>query len=139
MTLTREGARQDVAVEAKGQKIAGFGMGLETLSADLTATDLTRHPALSGSLEARDARIGGETITRLRLDAKGAPEASDVTLTALARGIDLEARGACRSIGPLRIDLSKLDARRGRTRIGLAGPATITIEDGEAPRSGTSP
>jgi len=132
VTFSREGARQDVAVAAKGQKIAGFGMGLEMISADLTATDLTRHPAFSGSVEAREARIGGETITRLRLDAQGAAEASDVTLTAQARGIDLEARGLVVPSAPFRLDLTKLDARRGGTRIGLAGPATIAIAEGSA-------
>jgi translocation and assembly module TamB len=132
VTFTREGGRQDAVMAANGQRIAGFGVGLEQISADLTATDLTRHPVLSGSAEVRDARIGGETVERLRLDAKGAPDASDVIVTATARGVDLESRGRVVAAEPIRLELTQFDVARGRTRIGLAGPATLTIEDGGA-------
>ncbi len=132
VTFTRSGARQDVAVVAEGRKLAGFGTSVETFSADLNATGVTERPAVSGTLEAREARIGGETITRLRLDAKRAPDASDVTLTASARGIDLVAGGRIFPAEPIRLELTKFDAVRGRTRLGLAGPATFTIEEGGA-------
>jgi translocation and assembly module TamB len=93
LTFTRDSARQAIAVEAKGLRLAGFGMGLEKLSADLTATDLYQRPTVTGSAELSDARIGSKTIKRLRLDSKGTAEASDVTLTASAQGVDVEASG----------------------------------------------
>lgn len=131
-TFTRESGRQDIVLRAEGRKLEGLGMGLEALDADVTATDVTRRPALSGSAEAREVRIGGETITRLGLDAKGAPDASDVTLTASARGIEFAAAGRVVRAEPIRLELAKFDAMRGRTRIGLAGPATFTVQDGGA-------
>jgi translocation and assembly module TamB len=129
LTFTRDSARQAIAVEAKGLRLAGFGMGLEKLSADLTATDLYQRPTVTGSAELSDARIGSKTIKRLRLDSKGTAEASDVTLTASAQGVDVEANGRVISATSVRLDLANLDARRGSTRIGLAEPATITHED----------
>jgi autotransporter translocation and assembly factor TamB len=129
LAFTRDGGRQAISIEATGQRLAGFGMGLEKLSADLTATDLYRQPALTGSAELVAARFSGQTITRLRLDMKGAYETTDVKLTAAAQGTNVEARGRIVSTNPVRLDLSKLDARRGSTRIGLAEPATITHED----------
>jgi translocation and assembly module TamB len=129
LTFTRDSARQAIAVEAKGLRLAGFGMGLEKLSADLTATDLYQRPTVTGSAELSDARIGSKTIKRLRLDSKGTAEASDVTLTASAQGVDVEASGRVISATSVRLDLANLDARRGSTRIGLAEPATITHED----------
>jgi translocation and assembly module TamB len=129
VTLERDGERQDVALAAKGERIAGFGMGLERLAADLAVSDLYRHPAVSGTIEVREARVASEVIGRLRLEAKGTPQASDVTLSATARGVDLDARGRVIPAEVMRVDLTKLDASRGRTRIGLAGPATVTIED----------
>lgn len=130
VTFDRSGPRQDLAIKAEGRKISGFGMGLDKVSADLTATDVTAHPVLSGFIEALQARVAGETIERIRLEAKAAAEGSDVTLTAAARDIGVEARGRVIPAEPVRIDLSKLDARRGRTRVGLAAPTTITILDG---------
>jgi autotransporter translocation and assembly factor TamB len=65
LTLTRDGSRQNVALAAKFQKLAGFGMGIEKLSADLTASDLYQRPAVTGFAEVAGARIGGETIKRL--------------------------------------------------------------------------
>jgi translocation and assembly module TamB len=129
LAFTRDGGRQAISIEATGQRLAGFGMGLAKLSAHLAATDVYQQPAVTGSAEVSEARIGSETIKRLRLDAKGTSGASDVTLTASMRGIDAEARGRIVSSNPVQLDLSKLDARRGSTRIGLAGPALFTRED----------
>ncbi|HTV32239.1 MAG TPA: translocation/assembly module TamB domain-containing protein [Methylocella sp.] len=132
LTFSGDESRQNVTLLAKGEKLAGFGMGLEKLSADLSATDLYQRSSLTGSVEAAEARIGSQTITRLRLDVKGvASGATDVNLTALTQGVDIEASGRVDSPSPIRLDLSKLDARRGGTRIGLARPATITHENGQ--------
>lgn len=132
VTFSGAGGRQDLGLEAEGTKISGFGSGAEKLSAHLNVTDLYRRPLLSGSAEALEARVGGQPITRLRLDAKGGADGSDVTLAAVARGIDLEARGRLVPSDPVRIELSKFDARRGPARISLERAATITIEDGGA-------
>jgi translocation and assembly module TamB len=129
LTFTRDGGRQGISIAATGRRVAGFGMGFAKLSADLTATDVYQRPAVTGSAEVSEAPIGSETIKRLRLDAKGAAGASDVTLTASMRGIDAEARGRIVSSNLVQLDLSELDARRGSTRIGLAGPASFTRED----------
>jgi translocation and assembly module TamB len=127
LNFTRSGSRQDLAIEGRGATISGFGSGVEKLSVALTGTDLYRHPAVSGSVDATGIKVGGEAIERLRLDATEVPGASDFTLTALARGIDVEARGRMVPADPVRIDLAKLDARRGRTRIRLGRPASFLI------------
>ncbi|MCL2385158.1 MAG: translocation/assembly module TamB domain-containing protein, partial [Alphaproteobacteria bacterium] len=129
LTFSREDSRQDITLTAKGQKLAGFGMGLDKLSADLTATDLFQRPSVTGFAEAVAVRVGGQTITRLRLDAKGASGATNVKLTALAQGVDVKASGRVDSSTPLRVDLSELDAHRGGTRVVLAAPATIIREN----------
>lgn len=132
VTLARKEQRQDIAIKADGQKVEAFGIGVRQLAADLAILDLYERPMISGKASADDARIGSETISKLRLDAQGGAGASDITLTALARGINLDAKARAIASDPFRIDLSKLDAKRGRTRIGLAGPATIIIKDGGA-------
>lgn len=132
VTLARKEQRQDIAIKADGKRIEAFGIGLRQLAADLTILDLYERPMISGKASTDDARIGTETISKLRLDAQGSGGASDITLTALAREISLEAKARAIASDPFRIDLSKLDAKRGRTRIGLAGPATIIVKDGGA-------
>jgi translocation and assembly module TamB len=49
-------------------------------------TDVYRRPVIAGSLAVDEARIGGETVSRVRLNANGGVDASDITLTATARG-----------------------------------------------------
>ena len=129
VTLDHAEERQDAAIKAEARGVEAGAIGLDKLSADLALTDIYRHPVIAGSVMADQARIGGETISRIRLNAKGTPEASDVTVTAAARGLDLNAAVRVLPADPIRIELSRFDAARGRDRIGLAGPASIIFED----------
>ncbi|ACK51540.1 protein of unknown function DUF490 [Methylocella silvestris BL2] len=131
-SFSHDGGRQDVALKASGKQVAAFDVALERLAADLAVADLYRRPALSGSLSADQARIAGETISRIRFDAKPSGEASDITLLANARGFDFSGRAKLIDADPVRIELSKLDITRDRGRIGLAGPATIIVRDAGA-------
>ena len=101
VTLTHADARQDAAIKANGQRIEAFGVSLDKLAADLALTDVYRRPVIAGSLAVDEARIGGETVSRVRLNAKGGVDASDITLTATARGLNLDAR-ARMSFQPIR-------------------------------------
>ena len=132
VTLTHADVRQDAAIKANGQRIEAFGVGLDKLAADLVLIDVYRRPVIAGSLAVDEARIGGETVSRVRLNAKGGVDASDITLTATARGLNLDARARVVPADPIRIEITKFDATRGRSRIGLAGPATVVIKDGGA-------
>jgi len=132
VTLTHADARQDAAIKANGQRIEAFGVSLEKLAADLALTDVYRRPVLAGSLAVDEARIGGETVSRVRLNARGGVDATDITLTATARGLNLDARARVVPADPIRIEITKFDATRVRSRIGLAGAATVVIEDGGA-------
>ncbi|WP_395666489.1 translocation/assembly module TamB domain-containing protein [Methylocella sp.] len=124
--------RQDATLKAAGQGISGFDVTLRRVSADLAATDLYRSPRVSGQALIDEAKVAGETISRVRLDARPQNGASDVTLSALARGFTLDARAAVAAQTPLRVDFSRLDVTRGRDRVSLAGPASVTIQDGGA-------
>ena len=131
VSLTHDGARQDAAVKAKAQRIGAFGLKLDALDADLALTDIYRRPVIAGSLSVDEARIGGQTISRVRLNAKGAAEASNFTLSAAASGFNLDARGTLVASDPVRLEIFKFDATRGRDKISLAAPATVIIrEDG---------
>jgi translocation and assembly module TamB len=132
VTLARTQERQDIAIKADGKKIEAFGVGIRQFATDLSIHDLYERPVISGKASADEARIGTETISRIRLDAQESEGASDITLTALAREINLDAKMRAIASDPFRIELSKLDAKRGRTHIGLAGPATIIVKDGGA-------
>ena len=76
--------------------------------------------------------MAGEEVARVRLDAKGSPDASDLTLAANARGFDLDARARLIPGDRTRIEITKLDARRGKERIGLAEPAAVVLVPGGA-------
>lgn len=72
---------------------------------------------------------GSETIEAIRLDAKPAPDGSDLVLQARARGFALD--GAARLVPAAhpRLDLSRFSAVRVADRLTLAGPATVTVKD----------
>ena len=95
-------------------------------------TDIYRHPVIAGSIAVDEARIGGETISRIRLNAKGGDDASDITLTAAARGLQFDARARVVPAEPIRVEITKFDATRGRNKAGLSKPATLVIKDASA-------
>ena len=85
----------------------------------MAVTDVYRRPVIAGSLAVDEARIGGETVSRVRLNAKGGVDASDITLTATARGLNLDARA--KSFQPIR-SASRL--RNSTPRAAAAGSAS---------------
>lgn len=130
--LSRQDGRQDAAVRARAGSVRAGGVGLARLDADVSARDLFGLPLLDGHLDADRLAAAGETLDTIRLAATGSAQASDVTLTARARGFDLD--GAARLVpgATARIELSRFSAARGGDRLALAGPATVSLSDGSA-------
>ena len=132
ITFSREGGRQDVAVRAKGASLRAGDIGLSRLDADLTGRDLLGRPSIDGRINADRLVAAGESLDTIRLVAVGSPNASDITLSAKARGFDLD--GAARLVPGerTRIELARFSAARGGDRLALAGPASVTLDGGTA-------
>lgn len=132
ITLTRDAGKQDVAVRATGASLRAGTVGLARLDADLTARDLRDRPIVDGRLHADRLVAAGETLDTVRLSALGKPGSSDITLTAKARGFDLDGVARIVPAERTRIELARLTAARGPDRLALAGPATLTLDRGSA-------
>lgn len=130
VTLTRDGARQDVALTAKGARIAAAGVSIDRLDATAAGRDVHGKPELDAAVAIDRAVIAGEPVTSLRFDAAGSPAASDVTLSAGARGFALNGAGRLVPGEPLRLEIASFSARRDGRRIALAGPATFRFPAG---------
>ena len=130
IALTVANGGQNAAFTAHGAGIAIGGVKIERLDADLSIADAYRRPVLAGTAAVDRADIAGERIDRVRLNASGTPQASDVTLTATARGFDLDARARIVPGDRTTIELSRVVATKDRQRIALAEPATLTLVDG---------
>ncbi|MFH6786241.1 MULTISPECIES: translocation/assembly module TamB domain-containing protein [Methylobacterium] len=129
VTLSRSGGRQDARLRATGEGVRGAGVALSRLDADLAGTDLRQSPRVSGRLNADRLVAGSETIEAIRLDARPAPDGSDLVLQARARGFALDGAARLVPAAPPRLDLARLSAVRGADRLALAGPATLTFRD----------
>jgi translocation and assembly module TamB len=129
-TLTQAEGRQDAALKASLTRFQGFGASLDRLTADLALTDVYRRPAIQGAIDVNEARVGAETISRIRLDAKGGIEASEIALMATARGFDFKSRARLFPSEPPRLEVASFDAVRGDKKIGLLGPTTLIFKDG---------
>nr|WP_204262907.1 translocation/assembly module TamB domain-containing protein [Methylobacterium sp. BTF04] len=132
VTLSRDGGRQDAAIRAKGASLRSGEFGLARLDADLTGRDLTGRPVIDGRLNADRVVAAGQSLDTVRLAAIGTPSASDITLTAKARGFDLDGAARLVPADKTRIELSRFSAARGGDRLALAGPATVTLDGGTA-------
>ena len=132
VTLTRAGGRQDAAVRATGTSLRYDSFGLARLDADLTGRDLRAHPVIDGHAAIDRLVAAGQSVDTVRLTANGTAAASDITLTAQARGFSLD--GAARLIPAerTRIEIARFSAQRGGDRLALAGPAAITLDQGSA-------
>lgn len=132
VNLARDGGRQDATIRAQGASLRYDRFGLAKLDADLKGHDLLDRPSLEGRLNADRIVASGQTIDTVRLTATGTANASDVALTAQAKGFALD--GAARLIpgDATRIELQRFSAARGGDKLALAGPATVTLEDGNA-------
>lgn len=132
ITLARDGGHQDAAVQARGAALRAGEFGLTRLDADLTGRDLRGRPVIDGRVNADRVFAAGQTLDTVRLAATGTPSASDITLTAKARGFDLDGAARLVPAEKTRIELARFSAARGGDRLALAGPATITLDDGTA-------
>ncbi|WP_375409294.1 translocation/assembly module TamB domain-containing protein [uncultured Methylobacterium sp.] len=132
VALSRAGGRQDAKLSVKGASLRFGEFGLASLDADLAGRDLRERPVIDGRLNADRVVAAGQTIDTVRLTAIGTPAASEIVLTAKARGFDLD--GAARLVPGVRtrIDLARFTVVRGSDRIALARPATVTLDGGSA-------
>lgn len=85
---------QNGTLSARANDVKFGASSLDRLAAQLQVTDLYRRPRLAGDVTVNRARIAGEDISEIRLSAKPNADASDITLTARARGssVDAEAK-----------------------------------------------
>ncbi|QGY04191.1 translocation/assembly module TamB [Methylobacterium mesophilicum SR1.6/6] len=130
--LARDGGRQNAAIRATGSGLRYGAYALTRLDADLKGRDLRAHPILDGRLDADRLLAADQQIDTIRLAAAGGPSGSDVTLTAKARGFNLD--GAVRVVPAeeTRIEIQRLSAARGGDRFAIDGPATVILRDGGA-------
>jgi translocation and assembly module TamB len=119
--------RQDLALTAKGAKLAGPSVSIDKLDATAAATDIFGKPTLDAALAIDRAVVAGEAISAIRFDSKGAPDASAFTLSAAARGFALNGAGRLVPGEPLKLELAAFEARRDGRRIALANPATLSF------------
>ncbi len=124
----RDGA-QDAAIRARGRSLRVGDTRIEILDADLAGTALRTRPAIAGSASVERAVIAGETVSRIRFDARRDGAASELTLSADARGFDLSLAGRLLAEATPRLDLSRLEARRAGKRVTLVKPASIAFPD----------
>ncbi|MEJ2626311.1 MAG: translocation/assembly module TamB domain-containing protein, partial [Pseudolabrys sp.] len=129
-TLTVADGGQGATLSAQARAIKIGAWRLDRLDTDMRVSDLYRRPIVDGHMRLDRARVGGEDISQIRLNAKAAGTASTITLTARARGFAIDARGKLHASSPARLDLASLTARRGKHRIALAHPTTLTFRDG---------
>ena len=132
VTLSRADGRQDAMIRATGTSLRYDTFGLAKLDANLDGRDLLAHPVLDGHAALDRLVAANQSVDTVRLNAKGTAAASDITLTAQARGFALD--GAARLIpaSRTRIEIARFSAQRGGDRLALAGPAAITLDEGSA-------
>ncbi|AVO45993.1 translocation/assembly module TamB domain-containing protein [Phreatobacter cathodiphilus] len=131
VTADASGGRQSVTVQSDGQRLVFGAASLNILRADLRAEDLYGRPRLDGEATIDRLVAAGETVERIELKAAGSPEATDITLSARARGFALASAGRLVPGTPNRLDLASFTATRSGARIALARPATLTFEGGQ--------
>ncbi|MCB5174234.1 translocation/assembly module TamB domain-containing protein [Microvirga lenta] len=129
VTLEVVDGRQNAQLEAQGARLRLADISIERLNARASIADLYTRPVVDAAIAIDRAVVAGETFSRIRLDAAGTPAASEITLTAEARGFSLDARGRLVPETPIRFDLTAFTARRDRRQIALAQPTTITFAD----------
>ncbi len=130
VVLTVANGGQGANIVAAGQGIRFGETAVDRLDARMAVTDVWRRPVIDGRIGIDRAVVGGETFAQIRLVSEGRPEASDLTLDALARGFAINARGRLVPADNIRLELAALTARRDPHRLVLANPATLTLLDG---------
>lgn len=127
ITLSTPDGRQDAAVVARAARLNAPNVAIERLDANLSALDLYGRPRIDGTVAVDRAVLAGEPVSAIRLNAKGGAQASALTLTATARGFNLNGAADLVAADPVRLDISRFEARRDGRRIALAGPASIAF------------
>jgi translocation and assembly module TamB len=132
LSLDVKDGRQGLALDAKGSGIKAASAAIDRLEAKARIADARGKPIVNAALAIDRASLAGEVFSKIRLAAKGSPAGSTVTLDADARGFSLSGAGRLVPGEPLRLDLSAFEAKRGKKRIALAGPASIALAEGGA-------
>ncbi|MGO4707155.1 translocation/assembly module TamB domain-containing protein [Microvirga sp. 2MCAF38] len=127
--LDAANGHQNVTVNARGNGIRIASVKIDRLTVQTSLTDIYGKPIVDGVIVIDQAVIGAEAFSQIRIDAKGTASASDIALTARARGFDLDGRGRLVPADQIRFDIASFTARRGERRIALSQPATITLID----------
>lgn len=128
VTLRHENG-QTVAVKAAAQRLRADRIALDGLLADLVVRDALKKPVVTGAARLARATQGAkELASNIRFNA--APDGA-MTLAGRAQGFDLDGAGRLiQSQHANRLELSKLEARKGRERIALAQPGAVVLADG---------
>jgi translocation and assembly module TamB len=132
IALESVGGGQNVAIDAKGERIRAEAASIERLSAKISGRDLLRRPALDGELAIDAARVGAETIAKARLLATPQGAATALDLSVEARGFAIAGKSVLTPGEETRLDIQSLSAQRAGRRIALAGPATVRLAGGGA-------
>lgn len=127
IVLAAPGGRQDIDLTARGARLVGPSVSIDKLDARIGARDIYGRPMLDAAVAIDRAVAAGETISAIRFDSKGAPDASAFTLSADARGFALKGAGRLVPGEPLKLELASFDARREGRAITLANPATFSF------------
>lgn len=130
LKLSRPNGGQNLDLRANAQKLSAPNLTLDRLDATLAIVDALRKPQIEGNVQIDRAVIAGEPVSSIRLLSRGAPEASEISLDATARGFALAARGRLSVGEPLRFDLASFDATRDGRKIALSRPARFTAVEG---------
>lgn len=130
LDLSADKGKQNVAFRGRGNTIRFGENSIDRLVADIRALDVRGAPALVGSVAVDQAEVAGETIRRIRFDARPPEAGGELTLAANARGFDLAGAGRLEAGEPRRLTLSRFEARRGGKRLALAHPGTVTFGNG---------
>ncbi|KQK32293.1 hypothetical protein ARD30_00490 [Bosea thiooxidans] len=125
--LAAPDGRQDVDLKARGARLVGPSVSIDKLDATIGAKDIYGRPMLDAAVAIDRAVAAGETISAIRFDSKGAPEASAFTLSANARGFALKGAGRLVPGEPLKLEIASFDARRDGRAITLANPASFSF------------
>ena len=130
MTLDTTGGGQNVALSAQAHTIKIGASTLDRLDANMRVSDFYRRPVVDGHMNVDRARFGGQDISQVRLTSKSTGAASAIALTAQASGFAVDARGKLFASSPVRLELASLTTSRGKHRIALVRPASLTFRDG---------
>ena len=130
IALDAKDGAQNMSINASATGLRAQEIALDRLSANLKGRDLYRRPALDGDAALDTLRFGKETITKARILAKPAGEATALEITADARGFNVAGKADLVPGARTRVDLSALGVTRAGKRVALASPATITLGGG---------